>query len=79
MMLPAAQQEAIDKLLDECGRAVYPDVRQYHRHVRRHEPVCAHCGQPGKMGGHHRADGSVVYVHRSCHRKLHNAPDMRTA
>lgn len=32
---------------------------------------CVVCHRAGVLGGHHDARGRVVWVHRSCHRRLH--------
>lgn len=34
-------------------------------------PRCVACHRDGKLGGHHEPDGTVVWIHRSCHRRLH--------
>lgn len=34
-------------------------------------PRCVVCHRDGKLGGHHEPDGSVVWIHRRCHRHLH--------
>lgn len=34
-------------------------------------PRCVVCHRDGKLGGHHEPDGTVVWIHRSCHRRLH--------
>lgn len=34
-------------------------------------PRCVVCHEGGKLGGHHGADGRVEWIHRACHRHLH--------
>ncbi len=41
------------------------------RRVDHRGPRCVVCPQGGPLGGHHERDGSVSWVHKSCHRKLH--------
>jgi hypothetical protein len=62
-------------LLDEVTLAVVPD-RPDPRSVDHHSadyrgPRCIVCHQGGPLGGHHEPDGSVAWVHHSCHRRLH--------
>jgi len=32
---------------------------------------CVVCHQGGKLGGHHCAEDTVEWIHKSCHRRLH--------
>lgn len=36
-------------------------------------PRCTFCHTTGKVGGHHLADGTVVWAHKRCHRRHHHA------
>lgn len=73
MLLPAELapnlRAAVEQLISECGLADHPAPRR----SSRAQPVCHVCRKPGRMGGHHLADGTVVNVHRSCHRRVHRA------
>ncbi len=66
-LAPSLVERAL-ALLAELSPAVHPSLTPdtiYHR------AVCVVCHQGGKLGGHHAEDGSVQWIHRSCHRKLH--------
>jgi len=70
--LAAPQRERVLRLVAECGLA----VRRHDPHVPGLLPVkrCHGCQQTGgRMGGHHLPDETVVWIHKSCHRKLHRA------
>lgn len=61
---------AAEQLIAECGEVETP-VRPYPRGDRRRR--CHVCHRTGKLGGHHLADGTVVDVHKGCHRRIHKA------
>jgi hypothetical protein len=69
--LAPSLRQAAEQLVDECGLATHPSPSGPAR-IRTHRcTVCQRRG--GKMGGHHRPDGSVAWIHKSCHRRLHRA------
>lgn len=37
-----------------------------------HGHRCVVCHQGGKLGGHHGTDGQVEWIHKACHRQLHD-------
>lgn len=57
-------------LLAEVTLAAVPPPRPPRRRAD-DAPRCVVCHRPGKLGGHHATDGSVQWIHRSCHRRLH--------
>ena len=78
--LAPALRERVLALLDEVRPAVVP--RYDGRRARQQrENRCVVCHRGGVLGGHHGADGTVEWIHRSCHRKLHrrDAPAMQVA
>lgn len=68
--LAPSLREAVERLIAECGLARYTAPGRGERVMHR----CHGCKvRGGKMGGHHMPDGSVVWVHPRCHRRLHRA------
>ena len=62
----------VEQLVAECGTAddrPHPQTRRDHRDIG----SCHVCHRGGRMGGHHLADGTIVHVHKACHRRLHRA------
>jgi hypothetical protein len=69
--LAPALRERITALLAEVR--LVDDVPLLERALR-FEPSfnkCVVCHRSGILGGHHDDRGRVVWVHRSCHRRLH--------
>lgn len=74
--LAPALRTAAEQLLAECGEApprdtdrARADLREFRQRPPRNR--CWSCGGAGPLGGHHLADGTVVLVHKRCHRKIH--------
>ena len=68
--LAPALAERVHRLLAQVRTTTTPRPP----HARRDDraaPRCSVCHQGGPLGGHHEPDGSVVWIHRSCHRRLH--------
>ncbi len=66
----APQQLArVEALLAEVSLTTAPPL---HRSSEYRGPRCVVCHGAGPLGGHHAVDGSVQWIHRSCHRRLHN-------
>lgn len=61
----------VQQLLAEVTPTVAPR-RPFPKRTEYHGPRCVVCHQGGRLGGHHAADGSIEWIHRSCHRQLHN-------
>lgn len=67
--LAPSLRAAAEKLLAEVGEAPPRDPTTAPRPKRRNR--CIVCGGTGPLGGHHSADGTVQWIHRHCHVKLH--------
>jgi hypothetical protein len=63
--------ERVQALLAEVSLAATPRIPSQ-RVTEYRGPRCVVCHQGGRLGGHHEPDGSVSWIHRSCHRRLHN-------
>ncbi|MDP9182759.1 MAG: hypothetical protein M3P04_08310 [Actinomycetota bacterium] len=66
-LAPSLVERAL-ALLADLSPAVPPSLTPDRIH---HRAVCIVCHQTGKLGGHHAEDGRVEWVHKACHRKLH--------
>ena len=60
--------QRITILLDQVALTRSPAVTP---EPPRRPPRCVVCHRTGKLGGHHGASGSIEWIHRSCHRRLH--------
>jgi hypothetical protein len=67
-------REAAERLLAEVGLADgdRPDQGKPER------GKCWKCGRHGPLSLHHLRDGTVVQVHKRCHRKLHGQAGKRS-
>jgi hypothetical protein len=76
--LAPALRDQIRQLLTEVPLARRPEWTPRRRHANgRPGPKCVICHQGGRVGGHHLPDGTVVWVHKSCHRRHHRAENRR--
>lgn len=63
-------REAAERLVAEVGEA-HPPGRPTPRQGGRNR--CWRCHKPGPLVLHHVTPDEVVYVHASCHRRIHRA------
>lgn len=59
---------AVEGLLAEVALTEHPDLVV---DLTYRGPHCVVCHEGGKLGGHHGADGRIEWIHKSCHRRLH--------
>lgn len=62
--------ERLLRLLSEVSLTHAPDLELAIPDDRHR---CVVCLRSGKLGGHHTADGRIVWIHRGCHRRLHRS------
>lgn len=68
-LAPSLTGRVVD-LLAEVTVTVAPEVAA---EVHPCPPRCVVCCRGGKLGGHHHPDGTVQWIHRGCHRRLHRS------
>jgi hypothetical protein len=61
----------VQQLLAEVTPIVAPR-RPFPERTEYRGPRCVVCHEGGRLGGHHGEDGAIEWIHRSCHRHLHN-------
>lgn len=67
--LAPALREAAERLIAEVGEASTPTRTPRERNRNR----CWRCHKAGPLVLHHVTPDEVVYVHASCHRRIHRA------
>jgi hypothetical protein len=69
--LAPALAARVHQLLAEVPLTVAPR-RPFPKRTELRGPRCVVCHAGGRLGGHHADGGSIEWIHRSCHRHLHN-------